>query len=410
MKRILFVDDEPNLLDGMRRMLHSTRDRWELEFAESGEAALAACQAARDEDRSFDVVVSDLRMPGMDGAELLAQIKKRFPETARVVLSGYSDTELKARAASVAYRVLAKPCGMQELKETLERVCMLQDVLCTPGLRRVIGTLGELPSLSRTYEALNKALFEPSTTLATVAKIVEQDIAMSAKVLQLVNSGFFGLAFHVTDLEQAVNYLGFDAIRTLALYSDTFKVFIPGDGVPADFCEALQAHSQRAARIAGALPLSRADKEMAIIAALLHDIGSLVLAATMPTALCSVLTMMSELGISQAHAEEQVLGTSHAEIGAYLLGLWGIHHVVVEAIAHHHHPARVKHARLDCIGAVYLANLLARQLEQHPDDTDGEHLPASARLHLAGLGVQDQFVRLRSLAAEALQDSQSGLL
>lgn len=398
MKRVLFVDDEKNVLDGIRRMLHSSRDRWEMEFAASGEAALELC-----EQHTFDVVVSDLRMPGMDGAQLLGHIRRRFPATARVILSGYSEAALTARAVSVAYRVLTKPCNAQELKETLDRVCTLQDVLCTPALRKVIGELGELPTLSRTYEALNRALGAPSPDNRKISEIIEQDVAMSAKVLQLVNSGFFGLTNKVTNLSHAVNYLGQETLRTLVLYSDTFKAFAPGKGIPLPFYDGLQAHSHQTARIAAKLPLDRLSRELAITASLLHDIGSLVLAATIPADLTTVFQRMAEQGITQAEAEEQIFGISHAEVGAYLLGLWGIDHTIIEAIAHHHHPERMKHNGLDCASAVFLANLLAHEITEHPDDARGDCLSDQNKAHLQALGLDIAYPEYRASARAALE-------
>jgi YesN/AraC family two-component response regulator len=126
-KRILFVDDEKNILDGIRRMLRADRHRWEMEFVTSGEAALLAAK-----ERPFDVVVSDLRMPGVDGAELLARIRDQFPGTARIVLSGYSEPALAAKAATVACRMLTKPCNEEELRDTIEHSCTQQDNHATP--------------------------------------------------------------------------------------------------------------------------------------------------------------------------------------------------------------------------------------------------------------------------------------
>ena len=397
MKRILFVDDEKNILDGVRRMLHAARNRWEMEFVTSGDAALLASK-----ERAFDVVVTDLRMPGMDGAELLGHIRDQFPGTARIILSGYSEAALAARAAPVAYRVLGKPCNAKELADTIERVCTLQDVLCTPALRQIIGTITELPSWSSAYAALSAALRNASTPIADVVEIVQQDVAMSAKILQLVNSGFFGLQQGATTLEQAVNYLGLDKLRTLALYSETFRVFVPDARIPDSFGRSAAQHSQRTAVIAGALPLAPELRERAFLAGLLHDVGKLVLASTMPDAFCAVLAKMSDQGTTQADAEEELLGISHAEIGAYLLGLWGIHDMVVEAIAHHHHPTRIHHAGLDCSGAVYVANLLAHELQIHPDDTQGAELGAADRKELEVLGVLQQFSSFRVRALEGL--------
>jgi YesN/AraC family two-component response regulator len=238
MKRILFVDDESKILDGIRRMLRADRERWDLQFAVGGEAALQACETG-----NFDVVVSDMRMPGMDGATLLGHIRDRYPSTARIVLSGYSDSGLSTRAVPVAHRFLSKPCNGAELQATIERVCILQDLLSAAELRRVIGTIGELPSLSSTYTSLLEAVRNPNTSIAQVAEIVERDMGMSAKVLQLVNSAFFGLAQTVTTLQSAATYLGMETIKNLALASETFRVFAPDSRIPQSFYESIQRHT-----------------------------------------------------------------------------------------------------------------------------------------------------------------------
>jgi DNA-binding NtrC family response regulator len=180
MKRILFVDDESRVLDGLRRMLYAERKRWAMEFALGGEAALQACEV-----EAFDVVVSDMRMPGMDGATLLGHIRDRYPSSARVILSGYAEPTLSTRAVSVAHRFLAKPCNASELQSIIDRLCALQDLLCAPELRRIVGAIGQLPSLSITYTSLTQAVRDPDASVDKVADIIERDVAMAAKVLQL---------------------------------------------------------------------------------------------------------------------------------------------------------------------------------------------------------------------------------
>ena len=327
MKRILFVDDEKPILDGIRRLLSDQRDVWEMQFALGGEEALKLCQTSR-----FDVVVSDMRMPGMDGAMLLGHVRDLCPDAARLILSGYSDVALTTRAIPVAHRILAKPCGGIELQSTIKSFCALQDLFCSSDLRRVIGTIGELPSLSRTYIELAQAAQDPNTSLTKVAKIMGKDIAMVAKVLRLVNSGFFGLAQTVTSLEAAVAYLGMETIKNLALATDTFKVFTLAPGIAPSFCEDMQSHAQRVALIMGTLPLPARLHEVGIVSALLHDIGELALACKLPHEFCAALELARATGCSQVEAEEQMIGTSHAEIGAYLLGLWSIDSLVLKRL------------------------------------------------------------------------------
>jgi HD-like signal output (HDOD) protein/CheY-like chemotaxis protein len=395
-KRVLFVDDESKILDGIGRMLRADRKRWDMHFASSGEAALQAF-----DEGSFDVVISDLRMPGMDGATLLGHIRDRFPDTARIILSGYSEAALATRAVSVAHSFLAKPCGASELQSTIERVCAQQDMLCTPELRRIVGTVGELPSLSATYIHLRQAVSDPSTSITQVADIIQLDVAMSAKVLQLSNSAFFGVAQRVTSLSSAVSYLGMETIKNLALASEAFRVFVPGSHVPRSVCESMQRHALRTAAIAAKLPLERQTRDIAAMAALLHDIGGLFLASSMPDEFCSLRARASERGCKPFEAEEELLGTSHAEIGAYLLGLWGLPILAVEAIANHHHPTRIPHSGFDCTAAVYVADFLAHEMDDHPQGSSGLEIEESDRACLETLGVLSKFAEFRKLALQS---------
>ncbi|MDR3752957.1 MAG: response regulator [Terracidiphilus sp.] len=396
MKRILFVDDESRVLDGLRRMLYAERKRWEIEFALGGEAALQACEV-----EAFDVVVSDMRMPGMDGATLLGHIRDRYPSSARVILSGYAEPTLSTRAVSVAHRFLAKPCNASELQSIIDRLCALQDLLCAPELRRIVGTIGQLPSLSNTYTSLTQAVRDPDASVDKVADIIEQDVAMAAKVLQLVNSAFFGLARRVTTLQTAVGYLGMETIKNLALASEAFRVFVPHPRVPLSAFEAVQLHAHRSAAIVAVLPMEPAIRDATVVAALLHDVGNLVLGSALPDVFCNARTMAAERGCEVFEAEEELLGTSHAEIGAYLLGLWGLPNIAVEAIAHHHRPDRIPHSGFDCSVAVYMADLLDEELEAHPQDETGHEIAEPIRKCLEALDVLPRFAEFRELALQA---------
>lgn len=390
MKRILFVDDEAKILEGIRRMLYSERKRWDLEFASSGEAALEACERG-----SFDVVISDMRMPGMDGATLLGHIRERSPGTARIVLSGYSEAALAARAVPVAHRVLTKPCDPVELRATIERVSVLQDLLSGDEIRRVVGSVGELPSLSPIYSSLAEAVNNPETLIEEITGIVERDTAMVAKVLQLVNSAFFGLARQVNSLHSAVSYLGMETIKNLVLATETFRIFAPDPRISLPEYESLQLHAQNCARITGKLPTDPKLREILVISALLHDIGILILASKLPEQFCSVIALTKERGCKAFEAEEELLGTSHAEIGAYLLGLWGLPHLAIEAIAHHHRPTRIPHSSFDVPMALYVADLLA---SGGREGTEALELRESDRLGLEELGLLHRLPEFRTLA------------
>jgi HD-like signal output (HDOD) protein/CheY-like chemotaxis protein len=396
MKRILFVDDDDKILDGIRRMLHSNRNRWDMHFAIGGAAALEAC-----EKESFDVVVTDMRMPGMDGATLLGHIRDHHPNTTRIVLSGYSDAALATRSVSVAHRFLAKPCSATELQSTIERVCTLQDLVGSQEIRRIVGKTSELPSLSTTYLELTNAVSDPDTSINQVAAIIAQDVAMSAKILQMTNSAFFGLSQNVTSLASAVSYLGTETIKHLALASEVFRVFKPDSRIPQSVCDSMQRHALSAASIVRMLPMEPKLRDASAVAALLHDIGSLFLASAMPDEFCSILSLANERGCKAFEVEEELLGTSHAEIGAYLLGLWGIPDIVVEPIAHHHHPTRIPHSTFDPTTAIYITDLLAHELEAHPEGSAGCEIAESDRAYLETLGVLSRLDEFRELAAQS---------
>src|ERR1035438_1167988 len=230
------------------------------------------------------------------------------------------------------------------MQATIERVCILQDLLSSAELRQLIGAVGELPSLSSTYTSLLQAVQDPNASIQQVAEIIEHDMGMSAKVLQLVNSAFFGLAQTVTTVQRAASFLGMETIKNLALASETFRVFAPDSRIPQSVCESIQKHAHRAASVASALPVSpKRSRDVPVLSALLHDVGRLILASKMPDKLCAVLARATERGCEDFEAEEELLGISHAEIGAYLLGLWGFPNLAVEAIAHHHRPTRIPH-------------------------------------------------------------------
>lgn len=329
-KRILFVDDEVAILDALANLLRKDRGRWDMVFAPGPDSALAELARA-----PFDVVVSDMRMPRMDGAALLTHVGREHPATARIVLSGHAEREALLRTFPIAHQVLSKPCDPHLLRSTLARTCDLQDLLADEGVRRAIGAMKFLPPVPQTYLDLNRAASRSDVAINDIARIVEADPAMSIRLLQLVNSAYFGLARRVTSIQHAVGLLGIEMVRGLALTARVFHE-VEGTVIPGVSPDDFQVHALRTARLARKLVSGPAAEE-AFTAALVHDIGRLVLALYLPERHAEV-AVRSDTEPS-CDVEREVVGANHAQIGAYLLGVWGLPLAIVEVVAHHHAPS-----------------------------------------------------------------------
>ncbi|MGA2984201.1 MAG: response regulator [Terriglobia bacterium] len=395
MRRVLFVDDEPRILEGLRRMLRPQRHEWEMAFAPGGEAALALMEAS-----PFDVIVSDMRMPGIDGATLLCRVREQYPQMVRIVLSGHTELSTALRVVPVAHQFLAKPCDAEMLRVAVERACHLKALLSDESIRRTVSALGDLPSLPRTYEALTQALADPDTSLQKVAKIIEQDVGVSAKVLQLVNSAFFGVAHSITNIQSAVSYLGINTLKNLVLSVEIFRAFKPKRELPGFSLEKLQHHAQLTAHIAARLPVPKHLADIAVVAGMLHDLGKLILAWKLSEHFEKVLGEALGARCPAYTVEERDDGFSHAEIGAYLLGLWGLPYSVVEGVALHHGPNRVPHQAFDAISAVYVANLLAHELEEPSTGELAVYNLENYQEEFASLGVGEMIPQWRAMAKE----------
>jgi putative nucleotidyltransferase with HDIG domain len=400
MKKILFVDDEPQNLEALQRMLRAQRHEWEMAFAPSGEAALGLLQ-----NQSFDVVVSDLLMPGIDGAALLESIRDQYPSMLRIIVSGYTELEASFRAVPVAHQFLLKPCDPDALRTAIQRATSLNDALHCKMLASLVGSLQDLPSVPRAFAELRDALADPEASIDRIVAIVEKDVAITAKVLQLVNSAFFGVTRKVSNIRAAVSYLGISILQDLVLSLEAFRCFKPKKAIPGFSLDQFHEHAQLTAKIAGVAPLDKESTGAAVGASLLHDIGKLVIAERAPEHLARAIRGAKEEKRPLYLIEEELIGVSHAEVGAYLLSLWGLPAAMVEAVAHHHHPSRVPHESLGIIPIVYMANILAHEEEAR---RGGEFVLAADEIgadFVAGAGLTDKLKSWRGKLEEIAENA-----
>lgn len=393
-QRVLFVDDEALVLQGLARMLRGMRKQWDMAFVSSGSEALALM--ARE---PFDVVVTDMRMPGMDGAQLLNEVRERYPKSVRIILSGHADRELTMRSLMATHQYLSKPCDAETLKATLGRVLSLHNLFQgNPLFEPLISGIQALPSIPSLYLRIQEELRSPDTSVKRIAEIVAQDPAMTTKMLQLVNSAFFGVPQHISDPEVAVNMLGLDTVQALVFSAHVFRQF---DKLPEYMdLDKLWQHGTRvgalAKRIAKAESADNRECTDASVAGMLHDVGRLVLFVNLPEETARLHRLAQRSNANLFELERLEWGATHAEVGAYLLGLWGLPEPVVKAVALHHGPIDSLDNGFSVTTAVYAANALAGELSA------AKNVPVG-KLEINGLNELDvRWPAWRELCAQSM--------
>lgn len=388
--RILFVDDEPSMLRVLKMALRSMAGAWDMEFANSGADGLALV-----EQRAFDVVVTDMRMPGMNGAQLLNQVLRRHPQTIRIILSGYSDLSEVVNCVGLTHQFLEKPCSLDDLKNCLKRVTQVKSRLANEKLCELAGSLKNLPSLPELYLQIAEALQSPTASAQRIADIASQDPAIAAKLLHLSNSAFFGFSHKVFSVDEAVQLLGVSVIQSLAMAVPIFSAF-SRNKCPAFPIDQLWEHSIQTALLARRIASHHLDDsflgEQAFCAGILHDLGKLILADGLPDEYTAIIQESRRTQTPLFEVERQQLHATHAEVGAYLLALWGLPIPLVEAVANHHHPRHCGLGEPCLAGVVHFANALQHlinpQLQIVPTPVDAGYLKQ--------LGLDQQFLAWRA--------------
>jgi HD-like signal output (HDOD) protein/CheY-like chemotaxis protein len=388
MKRILFVEDNELLLELYGLLLADDRDHWQTTLAPDGESALTLLRQT-----AFDVVVSDMQMPGMNGIELLGEVRRLHPQTSRIIISGFTDQAAAADSLNCTHLFIPKPFDAQILRATLARVGSLDVYLNDDKLRGLAGRMRTLPSFPALYLDVLREIESPVSSIQGIAKIVAKDPGITAKVLQVANSAAFGLPEPVREPAEAVQQLGMTTVRSLVLSAQVYANFAPGR-LKTFSAEALWAHLMKCGDLARTL-LRReraefAETEDAFTAGMLHDMGKLMLADSLPDEFSRALTLATEEKIPLPEAELEIFGATHAGLAAYLLGLWGLPAAIVEAVAFHHAPEKSGLKKCSALTAVHVANALSDETGTAPLNLE----------YLAEIGVAGRLDDWRETAAE----------
>jgi HD-like signal output (HDOD) protein len=380
---ILFIDDDPEIISSTKRLLHAQRQKWSVTLAASGAEALQ--RLATEE---YDVIVSDIRMPGMSGMDLLQYVRAHFPKMVRIALSGHADRNTSLLVSGLAHQYLAKPCDMETILGAIQQALFTGSLVPDENLRALISHLQTVPSQPEAYLQIVAELKKEAPSIGTVGKIIARDASMSAKILQLVNSAFFGLPQTVIDPTQASVLLGLDTVRDLVLTIGIFSQFDVGRLTRLSLGN-IWDHSQRTGGLAKAIAQTQsADKKQisdAYIAGLLHDVGKLILADNLPQQYFAANQRATLEQAEISKVEKEIFGATHAQVGAYLFGLWGLPPGVVSAVAGHHEPMTMITVESPVVLAVHVANVMDYQV--HPEQIKVGRAPTYDEIFLQARGV-----------------------
>lgn len=373
MIQVLFVDDDAAVLEEFRDLLYMSGARWGISVVSSAEEALRFL-----EDSTFDVVVADLKMPGMDGAEFLGIVRDQYPTMMRILMSGNSDVAFTAQLVPQAHQFLLKPLNAQATIALVERTHTVGQRLADSELKATLSNITELPRPPQSVLRLNALLDSADSGVDEVAEVVEQDMALTVKLFQLVNSAYYGLSRNIQEVREAIAYLGMNTVRNLAVSIEVFRTVSATSAAFEDEIQELHEHANAVAALARQLVLGREQANEAFVAGLLHDVGLLALISYMPDQYKELKYATEHSRLSLWDLELEVIGANHADLGAYLLDLWGLSFPIVEAVARHHDAMDIPQRKMDATHAVCVAGQIVTSQKRslilpfnsdHPLDT-----------------------------------------
>lgn len=358
-KNILFVDDSELIINGIQRQLRPLRDQWQMFFAYSGTEALELMSR-----QPIDLIVSDIMMPQMRGDELLKQVRDLYPGTVRMILSGYADEETLKSGLEVSHQFLSKPCTPETLREVISQIFKIQSCLDNPQLASSLGNPASLPSLPKVYEELNKAIADENITTQEIAEIFSRDMVLSAKLLHLVNSPYFGLNRIISNLSEAINLVGVKKLNSLVL-SVHIKNAFPVDNPEIErYMEYLWQDAWRVADLAKLIAHCEQQDgdrpDQAYLGGLLHNMGLLIFMSRGGEKLNRLLELVKSTQTPVHQLETKIFGFNRSEAAAYILSLWKIPPRVIESILLQNNPSASDYNGVNALTAVHVASSLLK--------------------------------------------------
>ena len=355
MKRVLFVDDEPEILRSLSRLFYDAD--YEILTADSGLSALNLL-----ENTKVDIVISDMRMPVMDGFQLLNRVRELYPSVIRVILSAYTDeqTYFKSLSKNVAKLYIFKPWTTDGIVSILDKLFESRSLLSSKKLLSLINNI-DLPTIQSSYQRILRLIEENAQTSVLVDEI-ERDPAIAAKVLHFANSAFYGVK--TGSVKQAVSYLGFENIRSVIISTSMMEVIDKMHAKP-ELIKNIWKHAFLTNQILNIIyneGLKRKISEVASSAGLLHNIGMIFFHTCFSN---GYLAIRGEEAGSQANIldlEMAEFDVTHQQTGGYLLEWWELPYPIIEAALYHHTPLDNRVINREIVAAVHIAQKYAWEL------------------------------------------------
>lgn len=358
-QRLLLVSEDAAWLRTVERDLRQHHPDWECHAVGS---PLHAVERLRE--RTYQAIVLNVRAAA--DVSLATAIENQLQPVVRVILCAAELPEEAARWNAAGACVLPLEVRGVELADQIIRAERVRQWMADTGMKKLLGQCRKLPAVPKLYSQVTVELTSPRGSLELVAQSIAQDPVMTAKVLQVVNSAFFALGHPVNDPIEAVIFLGAERTRSLVLLAGVFSQF-ENSRCPGFSVEQLWNHSLQVATLARIIAIEEKHdpkiSETAFTAGLIHDMGKLILAANLPAMHGTIEQLrQNKSDLPQREIEMQVLGTTHAELAACLLGTWGLPLPVLEAVSWHHCPAKSSDTGFTPLTAVHAANVFAYEM------------------------------------------------
>lgn len=327
--RLLFVDDDVTILRATKRLFSNEPERWQVATHSNPLEALEAVEAYRP-----DVVIADIRMPEMNGLRFLSEVRRREPGAVRFLLTGASAGETALDTLAVAHQVFFKPFEFARFQAALELAYQVSGARSNLALREAIGRSEQLASLPRLFAELEALLHRADASVQDAARLLSEDTAMCARVLQLANSAWYTRGARVEDALNAVLRLGIHVVKALVLHAELFSR-APMTSAASSWLAELQRLGLSAGHVSALIWRGNAEAGAAVSACMLADLGQLVLYSLDPRRYLELVAEAKRDGSNLIERERATYGFTNPEAGAHLLAAWGLSESLVEAVLLH---------------------------------------------------------------------------